>query len=466
MIILLIYLLNSFSAPIYGTARVKALGSAFTGLADDINALFYNPAGLYTIDYNQLAFQAGRLLSLHKSESNFTLAYAMKLPRTTVERYLPKFPIKDLYWGVGYYGFYSQSKYKATDINLTTLASKAGEGYEVLKKFPIPFEFGVGLRLVFRDYEEPPKQNVFSPALNLGVLTHFYDNKLNIGLALLGIPGGAVFREGMQFRFGVCYKRPEGNYMIDYLFDERVSRFYPAAEFIIQRDILRVRVGKFRAIDGSEAIMTGLGINLLPFLLDLNLQFPQAGFLDPTGGFHISGVYKFGAPPYPQYIYGVGLEAVTKLENRKKELEDEIKKLNKEIMDLNDRLNIAREDVRQAEVLSIQSKSRIEELMNKQREAENSLRETEKKMLEKQLELKMLEEKIGELKKQATPRPLQTAPPRPQGPRTHVVKAGESLRDIALRYYGDPQKWITIFNANKDKIERGIPKPGSVLVIP
>lgn len=462
MIFLFFYLLNSINAPVYGTARVKALGSAFTGLADDINAIFYNPAGLYTIDYPQLTFQAGRMLSIFTSESNFTLAYARKIPPQTIEKYLPRFPIKDLYWGIGYYGFYSSGRYKSTDLNILTLASKAGEGYEVLRKFPVPFEFGAGLRLVFRDYEEAPKEKIFSPALNLGVLTHFYDNKLNFGLALLGLPGGGVFREGMQFRFGVAYKRPEGNYMLDYLFDERTSRIYPAVEFIIQRDVLRVRIGKYRAIDGTEAIMTGLGINLLPLLLDLNLQFPQAGFLDPTGGFHISGVYKFGAPPYPQYIYGVGLEAVTKLENRKKELMEEIKRLNKEILDLNDRLNIAREDVRQAEVVSVTAKARIEEIMEKEREALNALKEAERRLLEKQIELKTIEEKISGLKREATPRP----PAKPAGPRTHTVKAGETLRDIALRYYGDPDKWQVIFNANRDKIFRGVPKPGSVLVIP
>ncbi len=36
--------------------------------------------------------------------------------------------------------------------------------------------------------------------------------------------------------------------------------------------------------------------------------------------------------------------------------------------------------------------------------------------------------------------------------RTHVVTTGESLRKIALEYYGDAKKWRVIYEANLSRI--------------
>ena len=50
--------------------------------------------------------------------------------------------------------------------------------------------------------------------------------------------------------------------------------------------------------------------------------------------------------------------------------------------------------------------------------------------------------------------------------RMHTVTAGETLQSIARDYYGDPNQWKKIYTANPDKIDRGLPKVGSTLVIP
>lgn len=52
----------------------------------------------------------------------------------------------------------------------------------------------------------------------------------------------------------------------------------------------------------------------------------------------------------------------------------------------------------------------------------------------------------------------------------HVVAAGDSLSKIAQRYYksGDRDKWMRIYEANKDVIgdDPSLIKPGQVLKIP
>ncbi len=46
------------------------------------------------------------------------------------------------------------------------------------------------------------------------------------------------------------------------------------------------------------------------------------------------------------------------------------------------------------------------------------------------------------------------------------MKAGDTLRTMAKQYYGDPNQWERIYDANREKVERGLPSEGAVLVIP
>ncbi len=55
----------------------------------------------------------------------------------------------------------------------------------------------------------------------------------------------------------------------------------------------------------------------------------------------------------------------------------------------------------------------------------------------------------------------------PSEPRRHEVVSGESLAGIALQYYGDATEFRTIFEANRDKIDRpNLIQVGQVLLIP
>ncbi len=52
-------------------------------------------------------------------------------------------------------------------------------------------------------------------------------------------------------------------------------------------------------------------------------------------------------------------------------------------------------------------------------------------------------------------------------PEYHKVKKGETLKIIAKKIYGDPEKWILIYGANRDKIKNAnIIHPGQILSIP
>jgi len=64
-------------------------------------------------------------------------------------------------------------------------------------------------------------------------------------------------------------------------------------------------------------------------------------------------------------------------------------------------------------------------------------------------------------------RPQPSSPPAPavKPARKHTVGAGDTLEKISQRYYGAPDRWATIYNANADLLKDGL-HPGLELTIP
>ncbi|TPW19574.1 MAG: hypothetical protein FD126_2557 [Elusimicrobia bacterium] len=46
------------------------------------------------------------------------------------------------------------------------------------------------------------------------------------------------------------------------------------------------------------------------------------------------------------------------------------------------------------------------------------------------------------------------------------MRPGDTLRRLADLYYGDGSLWEQIYDANADKVERGLPVEGTTLLIP
>lgn len=57
--------------------------------------------------------------------------------------------------------------------------------------------------------------------------------------------------------------------------------------------------------------------------------------------------------------------------------------------------------------------------------------------------------------------------PAPPAPKTYTVQAGDTLSKISKRFYGDANKYMKIFEANRDKLSNpDLIKVGQVLTIP
>jgi len=79
-------------------------------------------------------------------------------------------------------------------------------------------------------------------------------------------------------------------------------------------------------------------------------------------------------------------------------------------------------------------------------------------------------QEVREPFEETSPASLPTAPPTPLAPttsRTHVVKSGDTLEKLSREYYGIPDRWYVIYEANIVELSSGRPlRPGMELVIP
>jgi nucleoid-associated protein YgaU len=81
-------------------------------------------------------------------------------------------------------------------------------------------------------------------------------------------------------------------------------------------------------------------------------------------------------------------------------------------------------------------------------------------------EIKRVDPGFSDLTADITVAPQQAAAAAPQ-PVVYTVQSGDTLSKIAKNYYGDPNQYMRIFEANRDKLDNpNTIRPGQRLVIP
>ena len=104
----------------------------------------------------------------------------------------------------------------------------------------------------------------------------------------------------------------------------------------------------------------------------------------------------------------------------------------------------------------------------------DDLRQLRKRKEELEYDIQALElekRKLSTAPLPPKPRPKPKPKPKPAPaavawPRLHQVGPADTLRSLAEYYYHDAGLWERIYDANRDKIDRGLPRPGAVLSIP
>jgi LysM repeat protein len=399
-------------------ARANALGTAFTSVADDPYTVFYNPAGLRNLDSVENRFGLARRISTLSPTGEVSIAYARPVPDTS---------------RIAGLGYHAVRQAKTGDMD--SLYMGLGDSF-VLKYLQRPVLYGVNFKIMsLRDQEKShlglgvEGGLIFSS--NMGLKTSLALSDLAIGL---GRPLTAL-------TIGNSYRWRGNLIAMDLKMRGSYSELFYGLERGLFNNLLQVRAGKGVTLGGPDYLALGLGINTTPWIIDLTASIPWKG-LDQSAGLYGASVgYRFDAPAFAERFVGEAGARAGSLKTQIDELRAQKAGLDNSIATYR-----ANKGVLETDLTIMQSRMR---------DMEARLRE---------LDLQIIE---AEHRKE-NPKPVKAAPPpKPEKwPKLHKVEAGDTLRSIASRYYGNPNLWERIYEANQKYISRGLPVEGAVLEIP
>lgn len=260
---------------------------------------------------------------------------------------------------------------------------------------------------------------------------------------------GLLFEERLPLVLTLSYKYCYSNFS-----------FYPTVkfEFSSKNDYTLNLASEYNIVIKqktkiSPSLAMGFGSrNYLRFIAGFQIKTPQievnygygldVGDKPSTGGQHsLSLAFKFLSEAVVEEK--VSKEEYLKLLKEKEELQKQLETTKKiiEVQKIEEKPTI----------ISTPTITTEEVLLKKLEEIEKKLKEVESKKIEE--------------KPKVSPPVVTTTPP-PVRKRYHTVVSGDTLPKLAEKYYGDPNQWRKIYEANKEKIIRGQLIPGTVLEIP
>lgn len=437
-------MLGHASPPPSRGARPIALGNGYSAVSGDVYSLFYNPAGLAEINQEEISFDYGRSHSVDETgRSDFNGIYA------TPYRFRDKnYPVA--------VGVYSEIPAPGAHIVDITAGTAGDAPLERWTKGILKMPAKVGLAATLR------QQNGDGQSHRVG--------ESSLGL---GFTGGLIFPVNRRFQWGAALRQlfnpganPVGPSLISgVLFrysdilqligdmeygSGGIWRLHPGMEWLLARGVLRPRLGWGYHDSGDiDTIATGVGFYVSPMQIDIAYMIPIKTATDNVSQFRASFSYRFGRPQFSEIYYDRALEQASKLDQNVVIMTSQEAELKASLAELEQKKRLAKEDLENA-------KSRIEQLKNKDllgerdaviRDLKARIRDLEGSLSSERGTLRAIRQKAATV-------------------RTHKVSAGETLQSLAREYYGDPNQWKRIYNANPDKIDRGLPKAGSTLVIP
>ncbi len=417
-------------------AKAMGMGNAFSAIADDPYAMFFNPAGTANTPYVQAGSTLGRAVSPVGMMSYGALTYLR-----------PYEPINTATVGAAYYAerqvnsgdkdeflFHYSQEIKVPQLFLTK-PLKVGGNFKLLNVeggggAGFGFGFDVGA-LARTNYGQS-----FSFAMR--------DLNSNVGMPRPQITLGTAYL-WQKWLTASADLRVRNN----------STQFYAGLEASTLQGLLKLRAGRGFPLDGMETIAFGVGLNLSPVILDLGMSVPTGGVNRAAGMYQASFNWRFGAPSFTGNFVG---QAASRAEELRSQIED----LEKRKKDLDAQYQTSSTHVEISEGEEKVLEQRVGELQEQYRGLQKRTDEAEYGLRKADLDA----QGAGRPEK---PVPVVRAPapkPRPTWPRQHVVRPGDTLRTLAREYYGDPNLWERIYDANKDKIERGLPQEGATLTIP
>ena len=280
-------------------SRPVGMGGAFTGLANDINTIFWNPAGLTAVNTRELtAMQHFSFVDIN----NQSIGYAQRA--------------KQFVWGASFLGSFTEIERRigpteTPDSTVTVGGFAAG----LSLAYPLGTTTSIGGTAKFIS-QQLDIQNVYGIGADVGVILRLLDNHLGIGLTAqnAGVLSGGenlpmALRAGLAYR---TWKQPEAGAeeamppreIWAFVADAHLPLIdaNPSFHIGIERwfyDIVAARVGYRIGLNDnpSDGLSIGIGVRKsgLDSLANIDFQFDYAFVPDAyVGNSHrISVITRF-----------------------------------------------------------------------------------------------------------------------------------------------------------------------------
>ncbi|MBN2406366.1 MAG: LysM peptidoglycan-binding domain-containing protein [Elusimicrobia bacterium] len=438
-------------------ARALGMGSAYVAVANDINSVYYNPSGLARLRKNEITTSYGRLYVGLDDDSNLGwgfFGYGQPLGNLGTV-------------GVGYLNFSLLDSYSENTVMLSY-------GKWVASRLALGLNLKMLRQKIFQDaytqldpvFEYGSKDTVRGFSVDSGFLYNL-TRKITFAGACYNInqPDMGFLDESrlnLMFKAGFSYIDESVTTSLDGAMEGDDIKLSAGGEKWFINNCLALRTGLGIGTREYRNFTLGFGLSFGTFQMDYSFLFPIFGIADIYGSHRMSLTFRFGVWPLkfkPEDQMSPEELRIRELEKTAEELEkqhrDDINRLNQKIEyfekykdeELQEAIKKEEEKLRQQQQEEEAQRRAQEEARRKAQEAARKKREEEERKAREAEKEKAREKRTG-------------------GRTSHKVVQGETLKEIAQKYYGDQNKWKLIYEANTDKIERGRPKPGATLIIP
>ncbi len=400
-------------------ARANAMGGAFSAIANDSYAIFYNPAGISTLNEKQISGEISRRLDPLSPIGEISAVYIRPQP--------------DRINNVAALGFHSL-RHSSKEKKDSLIAGYSG--IETIKHFQKPIRWGGNLKIMRLSSEG---KNNIGIGFDAGAMLES-DVGLKTALTLYDLNLG-VGKNMTTVTLGNSYHYKDTVFAIDFKIRSGHSEFFTGMEHTVMNGLLQLRAGKGLALSGTDYLAYGLGINTLPFIIDIAASIPWEGMHKEGGHYSIGVTYKFGKESFSEKLVG-------NASNKLNSIQAQIASLRAQRTNL--QTSIASYQINKSLL-----KSDLIMMQSKQEELEKTLRnlniDIDNAQYNKSEPKPVKRRKIKRVEK---------------WPKRYKIKQGDTLRSITSRFYGNPSLWETIYNANGKNILRGLPINGRTFTIP
>ena len=175
---------------IEGGSRPVGMGGAFAGLANDVNTIFWNPAGLTAVHDQELtAMQHFSFADIN----NQSIGYAQR--------------VNGFVWGASFLGSFTEIERRqgpTEDPDSTVTVGGFATGLSVAYPLGTAISIGGTAKIIS---EQLDIQNAYGAAADVGLILRLLDNHLGIGVAVqnAGVLDGAE-NLPMALRAGLAYR--------------------------------------------------------------------------------------------------------------------------------------------------------------------------------------------------------------------------------------------------------------------